>query len=195
MASRTDVRARMISAGEELLSQRGYGVTMLDVIGRADAPRGSIYYHFPNGKLELAIEVVDKVRREVGELVTHYSRKIAEPVPFLQKLVDFHRKRLVNSGYELGCPLMGIITSGEIESPELQAAITEAFGVWIGAISGELMAKGLTEAQGDQLASLVVTGIQGCIVVARAKHSATPFHEFSKSIPLLVTGVLAADAG
>lgn len=194
MASRTDVRARMVSAGEDLLSQRGYGVTMLDVIERAEAPRGSIYYHFPNGKLELAIEVADKVRREVDELVTYHSRKIAEPIPFLQKLVDHHRKRLVNSGYELGCPLMGIITSGDIESPELQAAITAAFTVWIGAISRELVAKGLTEAQGNQLASLLVSGVEGCIVVARAKQSSVPFTDFSKSIPLLVAGVLAADA-
>jgi hypothetical protein len=132
------------------------------------------------------------VRREVGELVTYYSRKIAEPVPFLQKLVDFHRKRLTNSGYELGCPLMGIVTSGDIEAPELQAAVTEAFGVWIGAISRELTAKGLPEAQANSLALLTVTGIQGSIVVARARQSVAPFVEFSKSIPLLVSGVLAA---
>jgi AcrR family transcriptional regulator len=193
VASRTDVRARMISAGEELLSERGYGVTMLDVIERAEAPRGSIYYHFPNGKLELAIEVVDKVRREVGELVTYYSRKIAEPAPFLQKLVDFHRKRLTTSGYELGCPLMGIVTSGDIEAPELQAAVTEAFGVWMGAISRELMAKGLTEAQANSLASLTVSGIQGSIVVGRARQSTAPFAEFSKAIPVLLAGVLAAE--
>jgi hypothetical protein len=85
---------------------------------------------------------------------------------------------------------MGIIASGEIGSPELQAAITEAFGVWIGAISRELMTKGLTEAQANQLASLVVSGIQGCIVVARARQSVAPFTEFSKAIPLLVNGVV-----
>jgi len=192
VASRTDVRGRMISAGEDLLSQRGYGVTMLDVIERAEAPRGSIYYHFPNGKLELAIEVAEKVRREVDELVSYHSRRIAEPIPFLQKLVDHHRKRLVNSGFELGCPLMGIITSGDVESPELLAAINEAFAVWIGSISRELVAKGLTEAQGNQLASLLVSGVEGCIVVARAKQNGAPFAEFSKSIPLLVAGVLAA---
>jgi AcrR family transcriptional regulator len=194
VASRSDVRARMVSAGEDLLSQRGYGVTMLDVIERAEAPRGSIYYHFPNGKLELAIEVAEKVRREVDELVSYHSRKIAEPVAFLQKLVDHHRKRLVNSGYELGCPLMGIITSGDVESPELQAAIDGAFAAWIGAIGRELATKGLTEAQANQLAALLVSGVEGCIVVARAKQSNAPFAEFSKSIPLLVAGVLAADA-
>jgi hypothetical protein len=47
VAARSDVRSRMVTAGEDLLSHRGYGVTMLDVVARADAPRGSIYYHFP----------------------------------------------------------------------------------------------------------------------------------------------------
>jgi hypothetical protein len=49
MAGRSDVRARMVSAGEDLLGRQGYGVTMLEVVERADAPRGSIYYHFPKG--------------------------------------------------------------------------------------------------------------------------------------------------
>lgn len=191
MAPRTDVRSRMVAAGEDLLSQRGYGVTMLDVIERADAPRGSIYYHFPNGKQELAIEVANKVRREIEDFVAHTSEKIAEPVAFLQRLMDHHRKRLVNSGYELGCPLMGVVTSGEIETPELAEAVAAAFGTWIGSIAAALETKGFTAAQAGLLASLVVTGVEGSIVVARAKGSPQPFADFSRTIPVLVAGIAA----
>jgi TetR/AcrR family transcriptional repressor of lmrAB and yxaGH operons len=194
MASGSDVRARMISAGQDLLSERGYRVTMLEVIERADAPRGSIYYHFPRGKLELAIEVATKVGRELDEFITHISRKIPEPVAFLQKLVDHHRKRLVSSGYDLGCPLMGIITSGDVESPELETAIREAFGTWTTAIARELGEKGFPPAKADRLASLLVSSIEGAIVVARAKQSPQPLLDVSRSIPALVAGALAADA-
>lgn len=191
MAPRTDVRSRMVAAGEELLSHRGYGVTMLDVIARAQAPRGSIYYHFPNGKQELAIEVAHKVGAEVQELVAHFSAKLADPTAFLQRLLDHHRKRLVNSDYELGCPLMGVVASGEMETPELEAAVAAAFGAWIGSIAEALTAKGFTPAQATQLASLVVTGVEGCIVLARAKGSPQPFADFSRSIPVLVAGIAA----
>lgn len=194
MAPRTDVRARMVAAGEDLLSQRGYGVTMLDVIERADAPRGSIYYHFPNGKTELAIEVAHKVRREIEEYVGRTSTKISDPAAFLQKLLDNHRKRLVNSGYELGCPLMGVVASGEPESPELEQAVAAAFATWIGSIASALATKGFTTAQADQLATLFVTGVEGCIVLSRARGNPQPFVDFAKTIPVLVAGIGTAAA-
>lgn len=191
MAPRTDVRSRMVAAGEDLLSQRGYGVTMLDVIQRADAPRGSIYYHFPNGKTELAIEVAHKVRREIAEYVGRTSGKIEDPAAFLQRLLDNHRKRLINSGYELGCPLMGVVASGEVDSPELEEAVAAAFGAWVGSVSEALQAKGFTAAQADQLASAFVSGIEGCIVLARATGTPQPFVDFARTIPVLVAGIAA----
>lgn len=189
--SGSDVRSRMISAGEELIAERGYGVTMLDVIARADAPRGSIYYHFPNGKLELALEVARKVRREVEQFVAHTAARVEDPAAFLQRLLDHHRKRLVSSGYELGCPIMGIVITGDTESAELDAALAEAFGAWISAVAAALRGKGMTAEQADQLASLLVTGVEGCIVVARARRSPEPFNALRATIPLLVAGVIA----
>ncbi len=191
MASRSDVRGRMVSAGEELLSHRGYGVTMLDVVERAEAPRGSIYYHFPKGKQELALEVAAKVSRELAELISRTSAKLPDATAFLQRLVEVHRKRLVTSGYELGCPLMGIIASGDAETPELAAAVEQAFNSWTNSISDALVDKGFTQPQANHLATLVVSGIEGCIMVARAKRSPAPFVEFSRSIPMLVAGTPA----
>lgn len=193
MAGRSDVRSRMVSAGEDLLSHRGYGVTLLDVIERADAPRGSIYYHFPNGKQELALEVAEKVRAEVQGYVAATARKVAEPAPFLQRMVEHHRKRLVTSGFTLGCPLMGIVITGDAESAELDAAIAAAFTAWVSAIASALEGKGLTAAQGAQLATMVVMGVEGAIVLARAQRSGDPFAELSRSIPVLLAGILASD--
>ena len=176
----------MVSAGEDLLSHRGYGVTLLDVVERADAPRGSIYYHFPNGKQELALEVAEKVRAEIQAFVASVARRIAEPEPFLLRMVEHHRKRLVGSGYTLGCPLMGIVITGDVESPELQSAISAAFTAWVSAIASALEAKGLTAAQSTQLATTTVIGVEGAIVLARAQRSGEPFAELARTIATLV---------
>jgi TetR/AcrR family transcriptional repressor of lmrAB and yxaGH operons len=193
MASRSEVRARMISAGRDLISERGYRVTLLEVVERADAPRGSIYYHFPKGKLELQIEVAIKVGRDLDRVVARVSREIAEPVAFLQELVDRPRKRLVRTGYEMSCPLVGMIAGGDVDSPELETAIREAFDIWTAAVARELGKKGFPPAKAEQLASLLVTGIEGAVMVARAKRSQQPFADLSKLIPTLVAGVLATD--
>lgn len=46
----SDVRSRMSEAGQDLFSRHGYGITLLQVIDQAGTPRGSIYYHFHDGK-------------------------------------------------------------------------------------------------------------------------------------------------
>lgn len=186
MAGRNDVRTRMVAAGEDLLSHRGYGVTMLDVIARAEAPRGSIYYHFPNGKPELALEVAAKVTAEIQALVAWADAKVADPVAFLQRLVDHHRKRLVTSGYTLGCPLMGITVTGDIEPGPLADAIDGAFAAWLAAIAAALEGKGLPPAGAARLASMTVTGVEGAIVLARARRSGKPFDELRATVPALV---------
>lgn len=195
MASRSEVRARMVSAGRDLMSQRGYRTTLMEVVERADAPRGSIYYHFPNGKTELAVEVATKVGRDMDQLVTRVSRKIPEPVAFLQELVDRPRKRIVSGGFDQGCPLVGMLAGGEVEeSPELETAIRVAFDTWTAAIARELGKKGFPPAKADTLASLLVSSIEGAVVMSRAKRSLQPFEYLRKSIPTLVAGVLATDA-
>jgi TetR/AcrR family transcriptional repressor of lmrAB and yxaGH operons len=191
MASRTDVRERMVQAGEELLSHRGYGVTMLDVVERAEAPRGSIYYHFPKGKQELALEVAAKATRELDMLVSRTAAKVPDATAFLQRLVEHHRKRLVNSGYELGCPLMGIIATGEAETPELAGAVEHAFATWTGCIATALEGKGFTPNAAAHVANLVVSGIEGCIMVSRAQRSPASFADLARSIPMTVAGALA----
>jgi TetR/AcrR family transcriptional repressor of lmrAB and yxaGH operons len=131
------------------------------------------------------------VTRELAEMVSRTSARLPDATAFLQRLVEGHRKRLVSSGYELGCPLMGIIATGEAESSELAAAVEEAFNSWTGSIAEALMDKGFTQAQANHVATLVVSGIEGCIMVSRAKRSPAPFVEFSRSIPMLVAGALA----
>ena len=50
-----DGRARLLRGALELLGERGYGETDLrQAAARGDAPRGSIYHHFPGGKADLA---------------------------------------------------------------------------------------------------------------------------------------------
>jgi AcrR family transcriptional regulator len=193
MARSTEVKARMVSASEDLISHRGYGVTMLDIIERADAPRGSIYHHFPNGKQELASEVARKVEQEIQGLVEYMAAKVADPAQFLIRLVGHHRKRLVNSDYELGCPLTGIVTGGEIETEELGAAIGATYTTWQNAIANALISKGLPPVESAQLASTTVAGIEGCIIVARATWSPQPFEDFLRWIPVMVESALYAD--
>ena len=53
-------RARMIEAAADAFERDGFaGAGLNAILEASDAPRGSLYFHFPGGKEELAIAAVD----------------------------------------------------------------------------------------------------------------------------------------
>lgn len=47
---------RLIRTASDLFRQRGYaGVGVAEILSAANAPKGSLYHHFPNGKADLAM--------------------------------------------------------------------------------------------------------------------------------------------
>ena len=51
MAKVSSAREDMLSAAIELFRARGFeGVGVAELLSKANAPRGSLYFHFPGGK-------------------------------------------------------------------------------------------------------------------------------------------------
>ena len=54
MSPRENVRSNMVDGAVILLATQGVeGTSFKEVLAAADAPRGSVYHHFPGGKSEL----------------------------------------------------------------------------------------------------------------------------------------------
>jgi TetR/AcrR family transcriptional repressor of lmrAB and yxaGH operons len=179
----------MVDAGAALLARRGYGITMLEVIKEAEAPRGSIYYHFPGGKDELVVDVAARIGSELRHLVEVMARRNPGIADFLGALVQHHAKRLAQSGFVEGCPLLGVTVSVDIESSEIREAVAAAFEIWVDAISSALREKGLDAPVAARLASTTVAAVEGAIVLGRATRSRRPLDDFGALIPALVAGL------
>ena len=187
MARRSKTRARMVEAGETLLSERGYGnVTMIEVVDKAEAPRGSIYFHFPGGKEDLAIRVVAKVREETVQLVDWAVANTEGPEAFLRLLLEHHRKRVEASDFALGSPMMGIMVQAATRSEPLRAAVADVFTSWINAVAGGLTSKGVQPGVARRAAGTFVAGVEGAILVSRTTRSAAPFSLLAGTLPGLL---------
>lgn len=58
----TDTKQRVLDVAEALFMQRGYSaITLRDVATALEIKQASLYYHFPNGKEEIFIAVVERV--------------------------------------------------------------------------------------------------------------------------------------
>jgi TetR/AcrR family transcriptional repressor of lmrAB and yxaGH operons len=185
-----EIRERMIEAGQSLFAQRGYSVTLLDVMKAAGTPRGSIYYHLPQGKHELAVAVARKMAGDMERVVAYLSGRHDDPVEFAEALVSYHTKRLIESGYQEGCPILGITVSQETSSEELSEAVADSFRRWIQAIARNLRDKGMGSRESQDVAATIVSAIEGALVVSRALQSRRPMDQLRGQISSLVAARL-----
>lgn len=196
MGRRTDTRQRMVDAGVTLFGQCGYtNASLFEVVELAQAPRGSIYYHFPGGKDELAVEVAAAWRYKIEREAARLASRSANVEAFLCAVLDNTRKSLLASDYADGCPMSGIIANvgGGSEEP-LRKAVGATFNGWVDALTAGLVSKGLKQKQARHMAVTVVVAIEGAITVSRATCDAAPFADIQEMVGTLLAAAASAPA-
>jgi TetR/AcrR family transcriptional repressor of lmrAB and yxaGH operons len=191
MAGRgADVRERMVQAGLELFTERGFAsVSLIQVVERASAPRGSIYHHFPGGKKQLSIEVAVSWRHTLERVVLRLGAKADSPESFLRSYVEHFRTLMTSADFGAGCPLVSLSSDvGELGCEELRVAIGLTFSTIIDCVSTELLRKGVDRARAPMIAATVCSATHGALTISRATRTAAPFEQIQAMIPSLLVG-------
>jgi len=170
-----DSRDRMVRAAIELFGERGYAATSFaDILERSAAPRGSIYHHFPGGKAELAAEAL---RRYTAASLGRLRRDATAGVDvMIGDFVRYAREVLVAGDCRQGCPIAGVALDVGPDDP-LAGAVGEALAAWRWALAEAMRRDGAPAARADSLATLVVAGVEGALLLARAARDPGPLDD------------------
>jgi AcrR family transcriptional regulator len=185
--SRRDGRTRLLDGAAELLAERGYEATELrDVAERGDAPRGSIYHHFPDGKVQLAAEAAERRGQQIAEVVER-SLADAGTVATVRLFAELFRKAADGDPARLGCPV-GAVAQGT--DPRLRAAAATAFARWEAVIARGLEGEGVPAAQSTSLAALALSTVEGALVLARARGDMLALDEAMQGLETVLLSVI-----
>ena len=176
MPKKTDTKERMVAAARQLFRAHGYlGTALSDVVTESAGPRGSIYFHFPGGKEELATEVT---LLHASDRIAHINRAAAASTTAAQLIEMFvgrERDDLVASNYREGCAVAPIVIEATPASDQLTDATRRAFQDVISTLAARLTEKGLPHDRAVQLATNVWTSVEGALILSRALRSPEPF--------------------
>ncbi|EID56024.1 TetR/AcrR family transcriptional regulator [Saccharomonospora xinjiangensis] len=164
-------RSAMTASAVALLRERGVaGTSFADVLAHSGAPRGSVYHHFPGGKAQL---VEEATREASGELTGAITRLLREQgtVSALRAVARLWREGLARSDYAAGCP---VAASALGPVPGARDAAGTALRDWEAAVAGSLRREGVPSERATTLGTLVVSALEGALVLARAQRSAAP---------------------
>jgi TetR/AcrR family transcriptional repressor of lmrAB and yxaGH operons len=166
----------MIDAASELFGCRGYHATAFsDVIDQSGAPRGSIYFHFPGGKQELAREAIMAAGEGIAETVAEAASQVGDPGSLIRLLAEGMVQRLENSGYEHGCSIATMVLELAPHDEGLSVEFDRVFARWRAALVGCFETWGIAPERGGALADLVMSAFEGALVLSRAARSSEPF--------------------
>jgi AcrR family transcriptional regulator len=174
-------RERMIMSTALLIRERGaHSTAISDVLEHSGAPRGSAYHHFPGGRTQLLCEAVDYA----AEYTAARMAEAGNGVDAVDVIVDGFRTLLVESDYRAGCPIVAVAVEADNQPVVDRAAA--AFTRWTELIDRRLKADGVDATRAEELSMLLMTSIEGAIVVARATRDVKPLDLVHRQLRAIV---------
>ena len=170
---------------------------MREIVLRADAPRGSLQYYFPSGKEELVGEALlwmgEVAARRVGKLLE--GLEPATPSALLAGLAADWRRDLTAEDFTAGCPLVAAAADVAATSEELRGVLRQAFDGWQAPLRDALVSLGVPVGRADGLALVVISALEGAIVMARVRRDLAPLDAVVAELgPLLDASALKSGA-
>lgn len=175
--SETGPRERMVRAAAQLIRRQGVsGTGLREVIEQADAPRGSLQHYFPDGKTQLVSEALLMMGGVAARRVMRALNSSESPVPsvFLDAIVEDWRQDLTAEDFAAGCPLVAAAADIAVSSEPLRQTIAEAFQGWQEPLSEGLISLGVPTERAPRLAVVVLSALEGAIILARIRQSLEP---------------------
>jgi AcrR family transcriptional regulator len=174
-------RARMLQATADLLQKQGYhGTGLAQILEASGAPRGSLYFHFPGGKEELACAALAESGAAWRALLQQAIDAAADPRAAVTTVCRVLADQLERSSFQNGCPIATVALEAAADSDAVQATCAEQYRIWQHLIEQRLGALGLPERAAEDLATLMLAAIEGAMLLARVQRSREPLERVGR---------------
>ncbi|GIF73976.1 TetR/AcrR family transcriptional regulator [Asanoa siamensis] len=186
-------RERMVFSAAQLIRRSGVTATGLrDVVAHAEAPRGSLGHYFPGGKEQLVNEAVDWAGRYAANRVDRFLAGMTRPTPsrLFAAMVRQWTDEFRAIGYGQGCPVAAATVDASV-TDSTRSAAAAAFTAWRAPIARALVGMGVPARRATSAATLMVSAVEGAILIARAEQSPRALTTVARELgPLLDSYVI-----
>jgi len=182
-------RNDMVHSAIQLFREKGIEATKLtDVTTHSNAPRGSIYHYFPDGKQQLAEEATRLAGTTMDEMLSIGLTETG-PVPTLKAVIALFRGQLTTSYFTAGCPVAAASLGGE-NYRSARLAADESFTSWEVTIAAALWRRGIDQGRAQSLATAALAMIEGALLLCQAQRSTRALDRVETELITTVEGLI-----
>jgi len=158
----------LLQATIDLMGEKGFfGTGLNEVLSRSNAPKGSLYYYFPQGKNQLIIEALTLAGKQVAEALQMMLQVDQDLEKSFQAVFNFFADQLEQSDFKKACPIATVASESASLDNEVRLACEQVYTQWQTLIEDFLSNKGWPEAMATQQASFALNLIEGNLLMSR----------------------------
>ena len=186
MGHRSDTRGRVLDTSAQIFRRQGYvGTGLKQIVTEGDAPIGSIYHFFPDGKEQLGAEALARSGARYEKLIDLVFERSKDTPHAVATWFRLAADALESSDYADGCPIATVALEVASTNAKLRAVCADVFASWQERLAAQLRADGVGTRDARALASFALACLEGTIILSRTARDTSA---------LRANGALAADA-
>ncbi len=187
MSNKINTKEKLIETASKLFEIKGYYATGLnEILAESGAPKGSLYYHFPKGKEQLALESIISEGEKIRFKIQNALDSIENPVDAIVANIE-NVATVIDNEYKTKDMSIGLIAlETYLTSEVLRRACEEVFTSLENIYAEKLIKAGMNKDDAYNLGSVIATMVEGGIVYSLVKKSGKPLRLIAKQITKLI---------
>jgi TetR/AcrR family transcriptional repressor of nem operon len=178
MGKGEETRQEIIRKAAPIFNQRGYeGAALSELMQATGLEKGGIYRHFES-KQQLASEAFDYAWKKALDARLEGTQEISDSVDRLKQVVRNFRDRCTGL-VPGGCPLLNTAIDSDDGNRQLRRKAHRALNTWLDRLAtiakqGQSRGEIRTQLDGEKLATLIVSTLEGSLMLSRLQRSDEP---------------------
>ena len=157
-------------------------------------PKGSLYHHFPGGKVELAAEAVNFSNSFIAERLELLVAVSPDAASAFEAFCDFYSQSLIDTNFEKGCPIATITLEVATDVPAIRRRCDEGFERILDIFRRELVAEGADPRHAADVVTMALSAVEGALILCRAKQGIQPIMSIRDSVAQQIRNATADSA-
>ncbi|MCB2212909.1 TetR/AcrR family transcriptional regulator [bacterium] len=187
MTKAQETRQRIISTTMDLLMQQGYHATGLNqIVQESNAPKGSLYFHFPKGKEEIVAEALNLAGEWTCSHVAEALQAHDSVADAVAAITLSFAHLLEEDNYGKSCALLTVAQEVGDDDVLLRKALDEGFAGWYQLFVDMFVKAQFPQQAAERWADLTLSAIEGAQALARGQRSVRPLENTAAMLRLLI---------
>jgi TetR/AcrR family transcriptional repressor of lmrAB and yxaGH operons len=188
-------RDLIIQAACTLLEKQGYPATSLDeIVKESGAPKGSLYYYFPDGKEQIVSEAVLYAGKILIERMRGELARYDNPMQALYEYIMRLAGKVEEKHFTAGNPLTIVAVEAAGASERISQACREVYAQIEAVLQEKLLCCGLSDSEAAERARLALASLEGGIILSRVHRTADPLRSVANHLNGTLQGTVGMEA-